>query len=546
MSAQVPPTLVEPLRALRDAITAVLPGDTLESPSPSDAALVSLEPGQVMRGPVATTTDALNMEWFDLKTCLRETRGIKRWPGNPSPLTCHLTTLYLGVLLRGIVHMLPAVATAMSAKASKVFQRLVDAVANMTTAASAHDVNTARDVWKAERRMFARDYCFVSDAPWDCSQAYVVATARFATQVARYLSNHQSNNSPMPALAADCRAQLQLAHWRFHAPPVKAVLVTCQPPWDDDAKTDAQLTAEPTAELTAELADFATKWVWTPSVVDVDKVQHMRAALPLCRELSGYVMRQIHGTRSKKVRAQVADLLRVVGQGVVVTAVTNADLERLFLATPVCTTLGHVKPEVVNYIRFLAMLLQVCTRIAMCFGTEDDRATLSITHKLLRDGVEIHGVGLAFRNTRHALVAYRNHSGKYVYVNMAPMESPDEEHAAVMLDVVCALHKYSGCSDDDVPLAQLRLEGDVVSYPPGYVELDVQTVKQSCVHVMDILSYRSEVCHVPQVSAPAVVNAVWQHALKCLKQIPRVTHPALVAAFERLQRYADTRANPSK
>ena len=521
MAATLPPALAQHLQALRDAITAVLPpADAVETAD----AVESLAPGQVVRGPVATTIDALNMEWSDIKDCLRETRGIKRWPGNPSPLTCHLTTLYLGVLLRGIVYMLPTVAVGMTAKASKEFQRLVSAVTDMTTVASAHDVNTARGVWKAERRMFARDLCFVADAPWDCSQAYVVATARFATQVARYLSNH----SPMPALAADCRAQLQLAHWRFHAPPVKTVLVTCQPPWNEAAETDAEQTAQHTAELTEELCTQVHPRHWTPSPVDVDKVQHMRAALPLCRKLAEHVMRQIHGTRSKVVRAQVADLLRVVGQGVAVTAVTNADLERLFLATPV-----------VHSVRFLAMLLQVCTRVAVCFGTVDDRLELVCTYKLLQDHIDIHGAEIVFRNVGGALAEYRKHCGKDHYVNMAPMRSADEQHAAVMLDVVCALHKYSRCSEDVVPLAQLRLVGDVVAYPPGYVEPTDMAVMRVCGQAPTygyLLANGFE--HLPHAHAPAVVIAMWHHALKCLKQIPRVTHPALVAAFDRLQRYA--------
>jgi hypothetical protein len=526
MAAPLPPALAQHLQALRDAITAVLP--------PADA-VESLAPGQVVRGPVTTTTDDLNMEWSDLKDCLRETRGIKRWPGNPSPLTCHLTTLYLGVLLRGIVHMLPAVATDMTAKASKVFQRLVAAVTDMTTVASAHDVNTARSVWKAERRMFARDCCYASDASWDCSQAYVVATARFATQVARYLSNH----SPMPALAADCRAQLQLAHWRFHAPPVKVVLVSCKPPWDEAAETNAEHTAEHTAQLAAQLSSQLHSRHWTPSLVDVDKVQQMRAALPLCRKLAEHVMRQIHGTRSKKVRTQVADLLRVVDQGVVVTAVTNADLERLFLAIPVCT-LGGSKPEVVDSVRLLATLLQVCTRIAVCFGTADDRFELICTYNCLERNIDIHGTEIVFRSVRRALAEYHKHCGKNDYVNMAPMRSADEEHAAVMLDVVCALHNCIGCSDAVVPLAQLRLEGDVVSYPPGYVEPSASEVMSVCgqVPTYNYLMVTSDFKPLPHAHAPAVVNAVWQHALKCLKQIPRVTDPALVAAFERLQRYA--------
>jgi hypothetical protein len=252
----------------------------------------------------------------------------------------------------------------------------------------------------------------------------------------------------------------------------------------------------------------------------------------------------IHGTRSKKVHTQVVALLRVIGEGVRLTATTNAELEKLYsyASIPTLPKTVYTNAEIASCVNFLDVLLQVCTRIAVCFGTASDRKALSSTYDLLRfvdcDGVTPVDVQLKYQSTRDALVAYRAHSGNNNFVNECPMEREDQAHVAVMLDVVCALHKHGKCGDV-VPLSELRLDVDLVMFPPGVVVPSDSKIVQQCKKVQKYLGYNcTRDIDSGSKGARKVVSAVWNHTLKCLQQIPRVTHPDLVAAFGRLQGYA--------
>jgi hypothetical protein len=252
----------------------------------------------------------------------------------------------------------------------------------------------------------------------------------------------------------------------------------------------------------------------------------------------------IHGTRSKKVHTQVVALLRVIGKGVRLTATTNAELEKLYsyASIPTLPKTVYTNAEIASCVNFLDVLLQVCTRFAVCFGTASDRKALSSTYDLLRfvdcDGVTPVDVQLKYQSTQEALVAYRACLGDNLYVNETPMVRKDQAHAAVMLDVVCALHKH-GRFSGVVTLGELRLDCDLVALPPRVVVPSVWEIVQQCKGLGQYLTRGSSLdIDSDSEVASAVVSAVWNHTLKCLQQIPSVTHSDLVAAFQRLHAYA--------
>lgn len=343
---------------------------------------------------------------------------------------------------------------------------------------------------------------------------YILDTVVFATELVKYMSRYTTGFKYSNRILDGLR-------W-FPFQSTRPILVTC-----------AELPESTDSDLAGCTAAFKAKWDGATNLVDVDKAEHLRVAIPLCHALAYSILAQVHATpvTSKSTCARCRALLRVVEQGAGLTMVTNVELEARFRQARDFLTCGDPKRVLQSQVDFLAALLPLCTRMAAFVGAEADRDSVCGFLRLLGTLAVASPVQHASREK--AIEAYKGTLDHYRLYNLPAVSSCNPQHAAQMLDVLCSVHHHSGVQDPALTdlLRGLRLEGDTVVYPPGYsTDFDSSHFSYGleALYTMD---------PTPEENT-RLATSLFHYTAKCLSHITKVTDDGLVQALARLRAYA--------
>lgn len=527
-----PTVTVQQVRDIAQAVLALLPEVSQTLPT--------MAPGQIMCTPVHPfSVDELNHQWCDIKSAMRETRDSTNWNILTSG-TIPVTISYLQVLLRGITMMLPQAPITVDVrdiKALKTLKRTIDQLSDWEPTTS--EVNTSRGDWKQKRRRIcgSNDQFVPQGKKWDDIIGYTMLTVNFATDVAKFL---KADGNPVywNLAAHECANTLSGLQWCL-PPKEKPVIVTCSSsPELSDAESQRQ--------LQQQLNDFQAKWKDITDIIDVDKVEHLRVAISLCQTLAASILAQVATSpvTSHKVHDLCAALKSAVESGVKLTDVTNAAIAKSYDSTLSFTCNGKAsKAQLMAQVKFLTMIWPVCVRIAVCFGEQADKDALTAVCTLVGDltvadispsSADGRTFTPMFDSADAALREYRAHLEPYGWVNETPMDSCDEEHTAMMFEIACSLHTHYSIKTESLKelIQGVRLDGELIHFPLSHCEYSVDDVVKLC----KVKGLKNDRPHNPV----KVTKAVFVHALKCLKQVPKVTSPELVKALENMAAYGAT------
>lgn len=449
------------------------------------------------------------------------------WPQRASNQFVMHALFYLRTLLCGFRSLAtPIEPLRISNAEHEALQRLRACVTNMAACSTSYDPNDfkiARARWNEQHE----NEVFPRSLTWE----YAMDTASFATQIARYLANLGVINNCW-ITPQECAAILAGMQFGTRTK-IKSVLLEVRRTFNCNMDV-----------VKAEMETHINQWLETPNKFDVDKLERMRESLKLCDSLALSVMSHKNlkePVTSVRLYAAYHELLKVVARGVVLTQeTTRAIVERVRIDTFTRTLEGDtVKATLLIQVRILTALLPYCTRMAVCLGTDQDRKRVQGIYDRLSDNIVVKF--FKYDTVGDALNAYRQRVA-YGFVNMAPMAFPDEDHTAVMLEIVCSLHHCASVKDDSLCEWLKQLTVDVcgkVTYPERRVSrCDVVLRSNELVVPLHKDCTDHHFCNDDQ--ATAVTCTIFHHALVCLQQIEAVSHPPLLAAFKKLRAYART------